>query len=482
VIDQAGAPRGSNGTPAAGATGRLVTTGNAGADTILGGGFPANSINILMGVPGTGKTLLAQQLAMHNASRERPVFYFTTLSEPLAKIVTYLQSMSFYDETKVGTAVLYQDLGAALIEHGTASLGSEIREAIRKGSPGIIIIDSFKAVHDLASSPAEMRRMVADLAGLLSAYDATTFLVGEYEESEIARYPEFAIADGVIEFARYKGTARDERYVRVSKLRGASYREGLHSFRISREGLEFYPRLISPQTPPTYTLSRERISSGISGLDAMLGGGLWRGTSTLFVGPSGCGKTTAAIQFCLAGIAQGERTLYLNFQENPTQLGRLIHALSDGSGQTATGLWDAMYISPIELPFESLIARAFARVQEAGIQRFVVDGVADLLYASENEQRVREYLYALGQQLAVSDVTSVFTYESGVRLSQADGISERLQFSTLAADCVILFNVEATDRLRRTVSVRKIRNSSHDLRILGYEITERGLQIGDAEA
>jgi circadian clock protein KaiC len=458
-----------------------VTTGNAGADTILGGGFPANSINILMGVPGTGKTLLAQQLAMHNASPERPVFYFTTLSEPLAKIITYLQSMAFYDERKVGTAVLYQDLGAALMEHGTASLGSEIRQAIKTGSPGIIIIDSFKAVHDLAASAAEMRRMVADLAGLLSAYDATTFLIGEYEEHEIARYPEFAIADGVVEFARYKETARDERYVRVSKLRGASYREGLHSFRISREGLEFYPRLISPETPPTYTVSRERISSGIAGLDAMLGGGLWRGTSTLFVGPAGSGKTTAAIQFCLAGIEQGEHTLYLNFQENPTQLGRLVHALSDGAGQTATELWDAMYISPVEMPFESLIARAFARVHETGTRRFVVDGVADLLYSSGSEQRVREYLYALGQQLAVNDVTSVFTYESGVRLGQADGTSERLQFSPLA-DCVILFNVEATDRLRRTVSVRKIRNSSHDLRILEYDITARGLQIGDVPA
>jgi circadian clock protein KaiC len=472
--------RGSDRQSIASTNGLLVPTGNAGADSILGGGFPANSINVIMGAPGTGKTLLAQQLALHNANEDRPVLYFTTLSEPLAKVLTYLQTMSFFDERKVGTAVLYRDLGAVLVEQGITALVTEVREAIKQASPHIIVIDSFKAVHDLSSSVAEMRRMVADLAGLLSAYDATTFLVGEYEETEVVRYPEFAIADGVIELARRKATARDERYIRVSKLRGASYREGLHGFQISRHGLEIFPRLVSPQFPDVYTPSPDRISTGIEGLDAMLGGGLWRGTTALVAGPSGSGKTTAAVQFCLAGIRQGEPALYLNFQENPSQLARLVDSLSGGLEASTAAQWHAMYVSPVELQIDSLIGRAFAAVQQNGIRRFVMDGVADLLIASGDEQRVHDYLYALSQQLAVNEVSSLFTFETGIGINPADRITNGLQFSSLT-DCLILLRLDATDRLRRTVSVRKLRNSVHDLRILEFEITATGLHIGRAQ-
>jgi hypothetical protein len=115
---------------------RRVSTGNAGADSILGGGFIANSVNIIMGAPGTGKTLFAQQLAMHNADAERPVLYLTTLSEPLAKVVTYLQQLGFYDERKIGTAVRYEDLGEALAEHGISAMVSRLRQAIKQLSPG----------------------------------------------------------------------------------------------------------------------------------------------------------------------------------------------------------------------------------------------------------------------------------------------------------------------------------------------------------
>ena len=291
-----------------------VTTGNAGADAILGGGFPANSINVIMGSPGTGKTIFAQQLAFGNGNPSRPVLYFSTLSEPLPKIITYLQRLAFYDETKIGGAILYEDLGAQLVEQGIAAVVTRVRESIKQVHPQIIIIDSFKAVHELSESTAEMRKMVAELAGLIAAYQTTAFLVGEYMEEDVTRFPEFAVADSVIELARYSRTTRDERYIRVSKLRGSGYREGAHGFRITPEGLEFFPRLVSPEFPPTYRLSTDRISTGISGLDTMLGGGLWRGTSALVAGPTGSGKTTATVQFCLEGIRRGEPILLLNFQ------------------------------------------------------------------------------------------------------------------------------------------------------------------------
>jgi circadian clock protein KaiC len=453
-----------------------VSTGNAGADTILGGGFPSNSINLILGAPGTGKTLFAQQLALFNADPERPVLYLTTLSEPLAKVIAYLQQLSFYDESKIGSGVHYEALGPALVDRGLPALISRVREAIKEFSPRIIIIDSFKAVHDLVTSPADMRLLVADLAGLLTAYDTTTFLVGEYEEKDIARYPEFAVADSIIEFARHKSSTRDERYVRVSKLRGSSYREGLHGLRITPGGVEFFPRLVSPQFPRDYHLSTERISTGIPGMDAMLGGGLWRGTSTLVAGPTGSGKTTFATQFCLEGSRKGESILYLNFQENPTQLGRLVHTLSGGN--LNGGQWNAIYLSPVELQIDSVIGQVFELINRAGIRRLAVDGVGDLLLAAGDEQRVHDYLYALTQHLARHEVSSVLTFETvmGIR-SRGDRLTERLRLSGIN-DCIVLLDLEASDRLRRSVCVLKARNTTQELAIKELKITAAGLEVG----
>jgi circadian clock protein KaiC len=457
---------------------RRVTTGNTGADAILGGGFPANSINIIMGAPGTGKTLFAQQLALHNADPARPVLYLTTLSEPLAKVVTYLQQLAFYDERKVGTAVRYEDLGAELADHGITALLSRLRAAIKQHSPHIIIIDSFKAVHDLSTSVAEMRRLVADLAGLLTAYDTTTFLVGEYSEEEVARYPEFAVADAIIEFARRKRSSSDERYVRVSKLRGASYREGIHGFRITGGGLEFFPRLVSPQFPRDYQVSAERVSTGVEGLDAMLGGGLWRGSCTLVAGPTGSGKTTCGLQFCLEGVRRGEPTLYISFQENPTQLARFIQTLGGGLDVGAESLWRATYLSPVELQIDSLIGQAFASIHEAGIRRIVVDAVGDLLLAAGDPQRVHDYLYAFTQHMARHGVTSILAFETGMGARHKDdSFTDLVRFSGIT-DCIILLDIEARDRLHRSVCVLKARNSSHDLAIRELEITAAGLRIG----
>ncbi len=408
--------------PQSGADGAgRITTGNRDADSILGGGFPANSINVIMGAPGTGKTLFAQQLALYNADPDRPVLYLTTLSEPMAKVVTYLQEVSFYDESKIGTAVRYEDLGPELLEHGIMALVSRVREAIKEFSPRLIIIDSFKALHDLSASAADTRRFVAELAGLVTAFSTTTFLVGEYTDEEVAKYPEFAVADAIVEFARRKRTTNDERYVRVSKLRGSAYREGLHGFRITGSGLEFFPRLVSPEFPKEYVPSADIIRTGVAGLDAMLGGGLRRGTCALVIGPTGSGKTTIGLQFALEGMRRGEPVLYLNFQENPSQLSRLVDSLGGVEGGLAD-LWHAIYVSPVELQIDSLIGRSFQMVRELGIRRLVVDSVGDLLLAAADPQRVHDYLYAFTQHMARNEVSCFLTYETGLGLRSRGGV------------------------------------------------------------
>ncbi len=454
-----------------------VTTGNPQADEILGGGFPKNSINILMGQPGTGKSLFAEQLVFRNASPDRPILYLTTLSEPLAKMVSYLQRFTFFDEQKLGSAVVYEDIGAALLENGIRALLTYVQRAIETSAPKIIVIDSFKALHDLSASPGELRRMLYELAGLLTAFETTVLLVGEYTEEDGQRLPEFAVADGIVQFLRNPLSTRDERFLRVLKLRGSAYLEGLHAFRIGTSGLEIFPRLVTPEIPQTYTIVEERTPSGIGGLDALLGGGFWRGSTTLLAGPTGTGKTTAGLQFAIEGVRRGAPCLYANFQENPMQLARALRGLgTDVEDVRRRGL-SLMYASPVELQVDRIIVSLFEQIKQAGIRRVVIDAVGDLVNAASDPKRLHDYLYALVQHFTVKGVTSMLVLETatsaerGLGTGKGDG-----QFSYMS-DNIILLSADRTGPASRHLSIVKARATRHDLGVHEIEITAAGLEV-----
>jgi circadian clock protein KaiC len=316
--------------------------------------------------------------------------------------------------------------------------------------------------------------MVYEMTALLSAYGTTAFLLGEYTEDDILSYPEFAVADGIVELSRRRLGNRDERYFRVFKLRGSRYLEGAHAFRITDGGLDIYPRLVSPQLPEGYEPATERISTGIEGLDTMLDGGLWRGTTTLLAGPSGAGKTTIGLQFALEGARQGEPSLYMNFQENPTQLTRTIRGMGfDLEHARAQGL-DLVYASPVELQIDSIIVDMFRRIEQRGIRRLVLDAVGDLASAATDPQRLHDYLYALVQHFAVRTITSVLNFETSGNTIANDGMQNAMSY---LSDNVIQLTVDGEKRTRRALRVLKTRGSAHDTMVREVEIGAAGLRI-----
>jgi circadian clock protein KaiC len=453
-----------------------VSTGNPQADEILAGGFQQNSITIIMGQPGTGKTVFAEQLVFHNANGDRPVLYITTLSEPQAKMLTYVQRFSFYDQDKIGKAVLYEDIGPQLAKGGIKALPPFIHKAIRSVSPKIIVIDSFKALHDLSPSVHDIRSMLYELTEVLTAYQATIFLVGEYSDEDVGRLPEFAIADGIIEFLRKPLSTRDERFVRVLKLRGSTYMEGLHGFRITSDGLEVYPRLVTPEKPESYTLVDQRVNWGVSGMDELFDGGVWRGSTTLLAGPSGSGKTTMGLQFAMEGIRHGEPALYVHFQENPTRLARSVKSLGADMDQlTASGL-HFMYIAPVELQIDAVIVALFQFLQKNKIRRLVIDSVSDLVLAASDRQRLHDYLYSMIQHLNVNDVASVLIWETVGDNITTSNTGDIYRFSFMS-DNIVLLGLDGKASVKRTLSVVKARGTAHNLGVHELEITANGARI-----
>jgi circadian clock protein KaiC len=449
-----------------------VSTGNRVIDEILGGGFPARSINIIMGTPGIGKTILAEQVAFAHRG-DRPTLYLTTVSEPLAKVIGYLQEYSFADTADIGTRVIYESLADALDE--PESVEDRVADLIKQHRPALIIIDSFKAMADLVPERRHWRRLLYGLAGLLTAYDATSFLVGEYSATMMSDLPEFAVADGILELSRSHAGTRDDRYLRVIKLRGSNFLDGYHYFRVKRSGLEVFVRLVTPPVPSGYLTSPDRLTSGVSGLDEMIESGWLRGTSTIVAGPSGAGKTAVGLHFLREGVARGEAGLLINFQENPTQLARVVAAFGwrpeDLLGQ---GKLDVLYTSPVELQIDSIVTEAFRRIEAGNVKRLVIDALGDMERSARDSNRYRDYLYAFTQYVAARGVTALFTLET-VDAHYLSGTTGR-EVSPMS-DNLLLLGLHLGDDLTRTIRVLKSRGSAHDGRRHLLRITARGLSV-----
>jgi circadian clock protein KaiC len=403
------------------------------------------------------------------------MLYLTTLSEPLDKVIKYLQQFKFFDVEKIGTVIRYEGLGPDLAADGVGALLPKIKNAIKTLSPKLIVIDSFKAIHDLAKSTHEMRLMLYEVAGLLAVYNVTVLLVGEYRHEDVALFPEFAVADGIIELARNSRGTHDERYLRVFKLRGSAYRQGAHAFDITPDGLKVYPRLVSPGAAASYKRSPRRIPSGVPGLDHMLAGGIPAGTATLVAGPTGSGKTTMAIQFIVEGLRQGERCLLINFQENPTQLAHQVKEIGGVLGGEVHGRLELLYYSAVELSIDRIVVSIFEALRQGPIGRVVIDAIGDLGIAASDAQRMHDYLYALVQHFAVLGVTSLLTLETDPPILVVDVNHGRLSHMT---DNIVFLELRPKDGVfGRTLRVAKSRGVSHDLQPRDMQIDARGLRV-----
>ena len=450
-----------------------LSSGDSGLDAVLGGGLPPNGINLITGLPGSGKTLLCQQFSFAGATVERPAIYLSTVSEPFEKMIRYAQTLSFFDRRAIGRSVFYEDLGAAVTaDGGLAAVRERIRSVIEERRPGILAIDSFKALAAFAEDAREFRHFLHDLAALLSAFPATSFWVGEYGEGEARSAPEFAVADGVISLATERVSERTLRLIRVAKLRGSEFPSGRHAYRLSKDGITVFPRLADPVTVAGYELGDQRMSTGIALLDRMLADGYVPGSSTLLAGPSGIGKTLMGLHFIFDGAAAGEPGIIATLQENPIQLQRIARGFGWSLEDERVTV---MYRSPNDVYVDEWVYELLDFVERTGARRVLIDGLSDLQYATPDPVRFREFIYSLTQRLSRGGVSPIMTSE----LPDLFHVGRLAEYgiSHLSDNVILLQYLRAESRLRRTVTVLKSRASAHDPEIREFEITADGIVL-----
>ncbi len=455
-----------------------LPTGIPGLDNILSGGFPELSINIVSGPPGSGKTIFVQQVIYTNAAPNRRALYLTTLSEPSLKMLHYLQKFTFFDPAKVGRDVIYLDIGEVIREKGLRNAIAVIVNHVQEYKPSIVGIDSFKAIHDMAKDFVEVRKFGFDLSVRLTTWAVTAFFVGEYTQQEIEEEPIFAIADGIVRMHYQQQGLTYQRFIDVLKMRGEDYFNGMHPFNIDTKGLKVFPRIKTPLSFPNYTATLEHISTGLQDLDAMLNGGLPRGTATMVAGGAGTGKTLIGLHFITAGTKANEPGVIVTFQENPAQLREIVRSfgwnLEDLEEQ---GMLVHLYSSPVEIQPDihaSLIREAVERV---GAKRILIDSIKDIEIATPDKVRFKDYIYSIVNEFKAKGISLILTNE----IAELFGSFQLSEYgvSFIADNVILLRYVELMGRMDHAINILKVRGSLHSKEIRKFEITGNGIRIGE---
>ena len=253
-----------------------------GLDEILGGGVPEFSFNIIAGAPGCGKTTLAHQIVFANGTPKSPALYFTILGEPALKMLRYQQQFSFFDESKLGKAVRFINLSDLAMEQDLNAVLEEIIKQVTAANAGVVVVDSFRTLARKAGGAVdavEVQSFIHRLSQFLTGWEATTFLIGEYAADEIRDNSLFTLVDGIFWLSQVSERNSVVRKLQIMKLRGQATVPGLHTVRITDDGVQAFSRTLGLIGSKTIPSPRRRLSVGIPELDKMLGGGILEGDS-----------------------------------------------------------------------------------------------------------------------------------------------------------------------------------------------------------
>jgi circadian clock protein KaiC len=459
------------------------STGVSGLDDILGGGLPTNHLYLVEGTPGSGKTTLALQFLLRGVRNGEKGLYIT-LSETKDELLTVaashgwsLEGMEIFElvnEEGLSEAAEQSILHPAEIELGETTQG--VIAAVDRLKPTRVAFDSLSEMRLLAQNPLRYRRQVLALKSFFTRQGCTVLMLDD-RSAEYADVQLHSIAHGVIQLEQLVDQYGPERRrLRVVKMRGIRFRGGEHDFNLETGGLAVFPRLVAAEHRSARATSL--VTTGTPALDALLGGGLARGSNTLFSGPSGVGKTTTALACVRAALQRGETAVYYLFDEGITTL--LARSRSLGlevdeyleSGQLEIHSLDPAEVSPGEFAHMVRVA-----VEGRGVEAVVIDSLNAYMQAMTGDKHLMLQMHELLTYLNQRGIVTILIL--GLHGVLGD-VRTDVDLSYLS-DAIMLFRFfEARGSLRKAVSVVKSRTSAHEMMIREFRLGPGGVEVGSA--
>ena len=461
-------------------------SGIPGLDLIIDGGFLEAGVYIVQGPPGAGKTILANQACFHHAARGGRSVYVTLLAEAHSRMFGHLRRMAFFDEAQISESVYYVGGFNTLEAEGLHGLVALVRGIVTKRSAGLAVIDGLVSAQDAAPTDREFKKFLQELQ-LLADLTRCVIILLTNAERRSAYFPEHTMVDGVLHLTDELSELRPLRHIRVLKLRGSSPVRGLHSVQISDRGLEVRPRLESRRS--SLSLSEApiadgpKVAFGIPELDAMLRGGVRRGSITMLLGSSGSGKTVFGMQFLAEGLQKGERGLFFGFFEHPDAIlakcRRIgINGIAEG---VDAGLARVMWQRPVEGVIDEIGEALLDAVDDLRPERVVIDGMQGFERAADLPERLSDVYSTIAHELERRRVTTLYTSETK-KLFESDVNVPINGLSAATQNIVLLRHVEHQAAILRALAILKVRDDDYDPRVREIRITDGGITLRDTFA
>ena len=459
-------------------------TGSPGLDDVIGGGLPRGYFYLLEGEPGTGKTTLALQFVGEGLRKGEKVLY-VTLSESPADLMRVARTHGFqlegvqFLEVKPSEEELKPEGQYSVFHPAEIELKDRLQtivSEVRRQNPDRLVIDALSEVRMLAKDPLRYRRQVISLREYTPA-NCTTLLLDDRSGSD-SELELHSIVHGVIILRKvHRDYGATRRRIEVSKLRGCAFREGYHDYIIRTGGVEVFPRLVAGEHETDGGHSGS-VTSGIAELDALVGGGLDRGTSTLLLGPAGCGKTTIAMRWLAAGAARGENACAFLFEETiETMMGRARGLGMDLKPFLNSGRVKIEHLDPAEMSPGEFVYKVRQSVDHEGARLVVIDSLNGFLQAMPGEQFLALHLHELLTYLNHKGVVSLLV------LAQAGVIGANVQtpadVSYLADNIVVLRYFETKGEVKQAISMIKKRSGPHEHTIRELRLADNRIQVGE---
>ncbi len=450
---------------------KQVATGVNGLDKILDGGFLRPSIVLIAGSAGTGKTTFVMQSLFNSAKNEEVCMYITALSEPIAMINNFMSRFSFYNISMLGKGnVKYVPIDIDIIHEGQDAIIKEMEKNIESIKPDRIVIDPVN-VFTLEQGEESSRRFYYDFFTRMKGWNSLVLLTGEFTPDALVKSTLGYLVDGIIHISYEPFYERNIRYLDVIKMRGQDFQGGKHSCKITKDGFVVFPRL---QAAARKSILKERLSTGIKGLNQMTGGGFVRSSAVLLSGSSGTGKTIIGTQFIMDGLSKKEPGVIVSFEEDGAQI-RENSRMFGWNFDEFENKNMLKIIQATEFDALELAVMIEESIHEINAKRLLFDGTGRLGRRLPQYMPLPEYMNDIANYLKNMNVTAVYTNETsnltGAAQITGSGISPIM-------DAVILLRyVEIKSEMRKAISVLKMRGSNHDKDIREIVISEKGVEV-----